>query len=124
MLADINSGVKEWIVESGRALMTSINVGPPNIVPSVQNLVQTVDEDGKAKLAEMEHAAIKESAPELFHNSEKTTLANAANIESEVLVPLKADEKSLSNDATPRKNQTSPSETNNSAFQTKDKNSP
>jgi hypothetical protein len=124
LLADINSGVKEWIVESGRALMTSINVGPPNIVPSVQNLVQTVDEDGKAKLAEMEHAAIKESAPELFHNSEKTTLANAANIESEVIAPLKADEKSLSNDETPRKNQTSPSQTNDSASQTKDKNSP
>lgn len=85
LLKDINEGIKTWVQESGRSLVTSFNVGPPAIVPTVQNLVHTTDDEGRAKLAELQHTAIKESAPELFHNSGSTDL-NKAN-DAKIIVP-------------------------------------
>ncbi|MCA6492242.1 MAG: hypothetical protein IM572_06165 [Chitinophagaceae bacterium] len=89
LLRGINNSVKQWIGATTRELELSYHIGPPNVVPTVQNLTPSKDNEGNAILVQVNNTEVNDGATDIFHGNQAAETNGANQAKTVAPEPLK-----------------------------------
>jgi hypothetical protein len=89
LLRGINNSVKQWIGATTRELELSYHIGPPNFVPTVQNLTPSKDNEGNAILVQVNNTEVNDGATDIFHGNQAAETNGANQAKTVAPEPLK-----------------------------------